>query len=142
MKFSTTDLVTFTEEILNGKLHILYSVWSLLTDKSAKTHDDESDSNYEINGNTYVHEKLERSHCSLHPIVLYNVDGPTISSTEVVNIAPCENEIPVSFYLESAWEVLTFPGQYPSANNYLIEPRKRNTSPIKHVHARLKCSND
>ena len=78
MKSSTTDLVTFTEEILNGKLHILYSVWSLLTDKSAKTHDDESDNNYEINGNTYVHEKLERSNCSLHPIVLLNVDGPTI----------------------------------------------------------------
>ena len=44
--------------------------------------------------------KPNRTHSSPHPTVLNNVDGPIISSNEVVNIALCENEIPVSFYSE------------------------------------------
>ena len=73
---------------------------------------------------------------------MYNVDGSTISSDEVVNIAPCENEIPVSFYSEPDWEALAFPKQYPTAKNYFNEPRERNITPIKYVHARLKSSDD
>ena len=37
---------------------------------------------------------------------MYNKNGPNISSDEIVNIAPGEGQIPVSFYTEPDWEVL------------------------------------
>lgn len=68
-----------------------------------------SDSHGKIDGNSPAHTKPDRTHCLPHPAVLNNVDGPTISPNEVVNIALCINEIPVSFYSEPDWEVLAFP---------------------------------
>ena len=38
MKFSSKDLVTFTEEILNGKLHFLRSVMSILITHEHMSH--------------------------------------------------------------------------------------------------------
>ena len=39
---------------------------------------------------------------------LHNVDGPNISTDEIVNIAPGEGLIPVSFTSEPNWEALAF----------------------------------
>ena len=40
---------------------------------------------------------------------MYNVDGPNISPSEIVNIAPGKGQIPVSFTSEPNWETLAFP---------------------------------
>ena len=37
---------------------------------------------------------------------MYNVDGPKIFSSETVNIAGREGQIPVSFSFEHNWEAL------------------------------------
>ncbi|XP_066924610.1 uncharacterized protein [Clytia hemisphaerica] len=96
---------------------------------------------------------------SSQPTMLYNITGATISSEEaidishkqsasvvssdeILNIAPCENEIPVSFYSEPDWEALAFPGHYPDAKNYFNSPRDKSITPTKYVHARLKSSDD
>ena len=47
---------------------------------------------------------------SLHFLmVMHNIDVPNISSSEIVNIAPGEGQIPVSFTSEPNWEALAFP---------------------------------
>ena len=38
------------------------------------------------------------------PTIMYNVDGPNISHSEVVNIAPGEGKMPFFFTLEPNWE--------------------------------------
>ena len=43
---------------------------------------------------------------------MYNVDGPNISPIEIVNIAPGEGQISVSFTLEPNSEALTFLKDY------------------------------
>ena len=40
------------------------------------------------------------------------VDGPNISPSQIVNIAPGEDQIPVSFILELNWRALAFPKDY------------------------------
>ena len=134
-------------------------LWSLLTDKNAPLQNDESDSDDNIEGNDHKLEKQINEKGSSQPTLLYNIDGAMISSEEaisiahkqssseissdqIVNIAPCENEVPVSFYSEPDWEALAFPGHYPDAKNYFNSPRERNITPTKYVHARLKSSDD
>ena len=39
---------------------------------------------------------------------MHNIDGPNISSSEIVNIAPGEDQIPVSLTSEPNWEALAF----------------------------------
>ena len=77
---------------------------SILTDKNGKLQNNKSDGDGNIDGKNPVYTKPNRTHSSPHPTVLNNVDGPIISSNEVVNIALCENEIPVSFYSEPDWK--------------------------------------
>ncbi|XP_066930030.1 uncharacterized protein [Clytia hemisphaerica] len=135
-------------------------LWRLLTDKNAKPQDDESDSDDNIEGNNNDLEKQISDKGSSQPTLLYNIDGAMISSNEaveithrqslsseissdqIVNIAPCENELPVSFYSEPDWEALAFPGHYPDAKNYFNSPRERKITPIKYAHARLKSLDD
>ena len=40
---------------------------------------------------------------------MYNVDGPNISPSEIVDITPGEGQIPVPFTLVPNWEALAFP---------------------------------
>ncbi|XP_066911966.1 uncharacterized protein [Clytia hemisphaerica] len=134
-------------------------LWSLLTEKNAQPQQDvESDSDDNIEGNDKNHEKQIKDNNSSQPTLMYDIEGANItseqaieiahkqpasvSSDEIVNIAPCENEMPVSFYSEPDWEALAFPGHYPDAKNYFNTPRDRNITPIKYVHARLKSSDD
>ena len=37
---------------------------------------------------------------------MYNIGGPNISASEIVNIAPGEGQIPASFTSEPNWEAL------------------------------------
>ena len=43
---------------------------------------------------------------------MYNVDGRNISPSQIVNIAPREGKIRVSFILEPNWKALAFPKDY------------------------------
>ena len=73
---------------------------------------------------------------------MHNIDGPNISASEIVNIAPGEGQIPVSFTSEPDWEALAFPREYSTGKNHYNEERKRYITPSKYIHARLKCSDD
>ena len=73
---------------------------------------------------------------------MYNVDGPNISPNEIVNIAPGEGEIPVSFTSEPNWEALAFPKDYSTGRNHFNEEREIPITPSKYVHARPKCWDD
>ena len=134
-------------------------LWSLLTDENAKPQEYESDSDDNIEGNDHNLERQMKNNNSSQPTLLYDIDGATvstdkaidfahqkstteISSDQVVNIAPCENEIPVSFYSEPDWEALAFPAHYPDAKNYFNSPRDKKMTPSKYIHARLKSSDD
>ena len=76
------------------------------------------------------------------PTVMHNIDGPNISSSEVVNIAPREGQIPVSFTSEPDWEALAFPKDYSTGINRFNEDRENPITPSKYVHARPKCCDD
>ena len=170
-------------------------LWTLLTDANAKPQDDETDSDDNIEGNDYDHDREQRIASLPHPTALCNEDGPTISSDkvarlltgnnsnpeddetenyddvednnddddsphattssnididepstissdEVVNIAPCENRIPVSTYSEPDFEALAFPRQFPEGKNHFNQERDVNISVTKYLHARLKSSDD
>ena len=64
------------------------------------------------------------------------------SPNEIVNIAPGEGQIPVSFTSEPNWEALAFPKDYSTGRNHFNEKREIPITPSKHVHTRLKCCDD
>ena len=57
------------------------------------------------------------------PTAIYNVDGPNIC-IEIVNIAPGEGQIPVSFTSEPNWEARAFPKDYSWGRNHFNEERE------------------
>ena len=103
---------------------------------------DQTDSNDDIEGNDKFKERELKVSSSPFPSVMYNVDGPNISPSEIVNIAPGEGQIPVSFTLEPNWEVLVFPKDYSTGRNHFNEDVEIPITPSKNVHARLKCYDD
>ena len=119
-------------------------LWNLLTDENATSNenDDQTDSDEDIDGNDHVKEKQSKMSAVPYPTVLHNIDGPNISPSEIVNIAPGEGQIPVSFTSELDWEALAFPKDYSTGINHYNEERKHHITPSKYVHARLKCCDD
>ena len=84
-------------------------IWKLLTDKNASesNNSDQTGSNDDIEDNDKFKENLKES-SSPFLTVMYNVDGSNISLSGIVNIAPEEGQIPVSFTSEPIWEALAF----------------------------------
>ena len=119
-------------------------LWKLLTDKNAgKSHDrEQTDNDYDIEGNDKFKEKELKESSSPFPTVMYNVDGPNISPSEIINIAPGEGQIPVSFTSEPNLEALAFPKGYSTGRNHFNEEREIPITPSEYVHARLKCCDD
>ena len=64
------------------------------------------------------------------------------SPNEIVNIAPGEGQIPVSFTSEPNWGALAFPKDYSTGRNHFNEEREIPITPSKYVHTRLKCCDD
>ena len=54
---------------------------------------------------------------------MYNVDGPNISPSEIVTIAPSDGQIPVSFTSEPNLEAFAFPKDYSTGRNHFKEER-------------------
>ena len=73
---------------------------------------------------------------------MYNVDGPNISPSEIVNIAPAEGQIPVSFTSEPSWEALAFPKDYFTGRSHFNEEREIPITLSKYAHAKLTCCDD
>ena len=55
------------------------------------------------------------------PTVKHNINGPDTFSSETVNVAPGEDQIPVSFTSELNWETLAFPTEYSTSRNHFNE---------------------
>ncbi len=119
-------------------------LWNLLTDENAISlqSDDQTDSDENIEGNNCIKEKQKNMSAVPHPTVMHNIDGPNISASEIINIAPGEGQIPVSFTSEPNWEALAFVKNYSTGENHYNEERKIHITPSKYVHARLKCCDD
>ena len=75
------------------------------------------------------------------PNGMHNIDGPNISSSEIVNIAPGEGQIPVSLTSEPNWEALAFFKECSTGRNF-NEDRDHPITPSKSVHARLRGCDD
>ena len=73
---------------------------------------------------------------------MYSVDGPSIALSEIVDIAPGEGQIPVSFTSEPNWEALAFPKYYSTGSNHINKEREIPITPSKYLHTRLKCCDD
>ena len=73
---------------------------------------------------------------------MYNVDEPNISPSKIVNIAPGEGQIPVSFTSKPNWEVLAFPKDCSTERNHFNEERETPIPSSKYLHARLKCCDE
>ena len=73
---------------------------------------------------------------------MYNIDGPNISQSEIVNIAPREAQTLVSFTLQPNWEASVLPEDYSRGRNHFNEERETPVTPSKYVYASLKCCDD
>ena len=115
-----------------------------MTNKNTResNNSDQANSDDDVEGNDKYKER-ELIKCSpTFPTVLYNVDGPNISPSEIVNIASGEGQIPVSLTFEPNWEALAFPKDYSTGRNHFNEERETPITPSKYVHAKLKCCGD
>ena len=119
-------------------------LWKLLTDKNAResNNSDQTDSDDDIEGNDKFRERELNESSPPFPTAMYNVDGPNIYPSEIVNLAPGEGQIPVSFTSEPNWEALAFPKDYSTGRNHFNKEREIPITPSKYVHARLKCCDD
>ena len=119
-------------------------LWKLLTDENVaqEKNDDETDSDDNIEGNDHIKEKEMKMSSVPHPTVMHNIDGPNISAGDIVNIAPGENQIPVSCTSEPDWEGLSFVKNYSTGENHYNQERKVHITPSKYIHSRLKCCDD
>ena len=104
--------------------------------------DDQTDSDDDIEGNNKLKEREMKMSFLPFRTVMHNIDGPNISSSEIVNIAPGEGQIPVSFASEPNWEALAFPKEYSTGINHFNEDRDNPITPSNYVHTRLKCCDD
>ena len=103
---------------------------------------DQTDSDDDRDGNDKFKKRELKESSRPFPAMMYNVDGSNISPSEIVNIAPGEGQIPVSFTLEPNQEATEFPKTCSAGRNNLIEERQIPITPSKFVHVRLKCFDD
>ena len=74
-----------------------------------------------------------------YPTVLHEKDGPSISANQVLNIAPGEGQIPVSFTTEPKWEALAFPKDFPHGRGHYSDETREVSNSISYARAQLKC---
>ena len=118
-------------------------LWGLLTHNAKESNNsDQTDSDDYIDGNDKFKEREFKEFSSPFPAVMYDINVPNIFSSEIVNIAPREGQIPVCFTLEPNWEALAFPKDYSIGRNHFNEEREIPITCSKYVHARLKCCDD
>ena len=98
----------------------------------------QNDSYHNIEGNGKFKERKLKESSSPFPNLMYNVDGPSTSHIEIVNVAPRKGQIPVSFNSGANWEAHVFPKNYSTGKNHFNGKREILITPSKYVHVRLK----
>ena len=113
---------------------------NILTDQNHKCVEGEIDDNdEEIEENDHAYEKEVEDSVLPLPTVLLNIEGPS-SPAQVLNIAPGEGQITVTFTTEPYWEALAFPKDFPYGRFHFGDnTREVPTTPSQYIHARLKC---
>ena len=116
-------------------------IWNGLTGNTKNETDNEIhflwDSDDEVNN-----QKDKKLPSNPYTTLMYDKEGPNVSAEELINIAPGEGNIPVSFTSEPNWEALCFVKEYALGYNHFAEEREFPIKLSKYVHARLKCCND
>ena len=116
-------------------------LWGILTNENHRTVsgevNDSDEENQDIDQN---HEKELRDAYVSYPTALQNIDGPSVSANQVLNIAPGEGQIPVYVNTEPNWEALAFPKDFPyGRGHYGDDNREVPITPSQYIHARLQC---
>lgn len=115
------------------------TLWKLLTDIITISPDSDNevmDFDEEIEGKDHAkEEQMRRKSSGLTPTVTHNVHGPNISSSDVLNLAPGQNQIPVSFTSKPNWEALAFPKDFSTAVNRFGQARDVRITPVRYAHA-------
>ena len=84
-------------------------LWNILTDENHRHVEGEiDDSDEDTEGNDHAYEKEVQDSVLPLPTVLHNIEDPSVSPAQVLNIAPGEGQIPVSFTTEPYWEAFPF----------------------------------
>ena len=106
-------------------------LWRLPTDKNTResNNSDQTDSDDDIDGNDKFKERELKESSWPFPTALYNIDGPNISASEIVNIAPGEGQIPVSSASGPNWEAYAFHKDYSTGRNHFSEEREIPITP-------------
>ena len=60
---------------------------------------------------------------------VYPENGPSLSSHQVLNIAPAEGQTPTSIFYQDFWETMAFPTLFPSGKNTFHEKRPVPVTP-------------
>merc|ERR1712142_1374128 len=77
-----------------------------------------------------------------YPTALQLEDGPRITSDQIVEIAPGEGQIPISYSTEPNWEPLAFVKHFSEGKFGYNYQREKYISPTKYIHSRLKSCDD
>ena len=118
-------------------------LWELLTDEKAKSKTvEETDSEEDVGSSNNTTENQSKMSSIPCPTVLHEIDRPSVSQNQIINVALGEGNIPVSFSSEPNREALAFPEEYATGKNHFNEARAVPITPTKCVHTRLKCCND
>ena len=74
------------------------------------------------------------------PTILHNIEGPSVFTAQVLNIAPGEGQIPVSFTTESNREASAFPKGFPYGRFHFGDTtREMPITLSQYIRACLKC---
>ena len=87
-------------------------------------------------------KKEQRESVFPFPTLLHDINGTSVRSGKVLNIAPGENQILVSFTQEPDWEALAFVKQFPLGIGPFNKEKHVQITPSQYVHARLKMADD
>lgn len=109
--------------------------WGLLTDEKAKSKSVEETGNAKnVDSSNNITKNWSKNWLVPYQAALPEKDGPCVSQNQIVNIAPGEENIPVSFSWEPNWEALTFPKEYASGKNHINEARVVPITPYKSIY--------
>ena len=115
-------------------------LWNILTDENHRHVEGEiDDSDEDTEGNDHAYEKEVQDSVLPLPTVLHNIEDPSVSPAQVLNIAPGEGQIPVSFTTEPYWEAFPFPKYFLYGRFHFGNAAREVPITSQNIHAHLEC---
>ena len=105
-------------------------LWQLLTSQNVPIDEQSADSDEEVCSSA-AQEQIHNADLASMPTVMHNIDGPSITTSDVVNIAPGEGQIPVSIDNQPDWEPLAFPREFSTGNHHINSERNVPVSMVQ-----------